>query len=107
MKLFRARTLGDEAQLQLGEDTDVVKHQPNLYWSLSMSLVCSGIQRVSQVPCMNTEVRTSSHSRQRERQDQCAPTLLRGLEKCGSKKILEFAIGVPSEGLQKWDILGG
>lgn len=87
MKLFRARKLGDKAQLHLGEDTDVLKHQPNLHWSLSMSLVCRGIERVPQVPSMKTEVRTSSHSRQRERQKQCTPTLLRGLDKCGSKNL--------------------
>lgn len=38
-QLLRARILGDEAQLQLGEDTNVVKHQPKLHWTLSVFLV--------------------------------------------------------------------
>lgn len=107
MKLFRAKKLGDEEQLQLGEDTDVVKHQPKLHWGLSMSLVYRGIERLSQVASLNTEVRTSSHSRKRERQNQCTPTLSRGLDKCGSKNpwnsILRTLLRDSRSEISLWD----
>ena len=93
-RLLRARILGDEAQLQLGEDTNVVKHQPKLHWSLSISLLRNatsacrrGMKRVSQAPSMHTEVRTGFCRKQREMEGQCASRLSRGLAKCDSKKL--------------------
>lgn len=38
-QLLGTSILGDEAHLQLGRSANMVKHQPNLHWSLTVSSV--------------------------------------------------------------------